>query len=58
MSDSVGSVAVEVVPDASGWSEKLRAQIRDYTAEVRVEADTTEADAKLDADVARLVDQA
>lgn len=29
MSDSVGSVSVDVVPDARGWAEKLRAQIQD-----------------------------
>jgi hypothetical protein len=49
MSDSVGSVSVDVVPDARGWSEKLRAQIRDQTATVNVDADTGEAETKLDA---------
>ena len=48
MSDSVGSVSVDVVPDARGWAERLRAQIRDYTAQVNVEADTTKARAQLD----------
>jgi hypothetical protein len=48
LSDSVGSVSVDVVPDARGWAEKLRAQIRDQTVKVQAEADTTEANAKLD----------
>lgn len=52
MSDNVGSVSVEVVPDASGWAEKLRAQIRD--AVVKVQLDTTEADTRLDLLTARL----
>lgn len=48
MSDSVGSVSVEVVPDARGWAEKLRAQIRDTSATVNVNADTAEANAQID----------
>ena len=48
MSDSVGSVSVDVVPDARGWSEKLRAQIRDQQVKVKADADTAEAEAKLD----------
>lgn len=48
MSDSVGSVSVEVVPDARGWTERLRAQIRDATVTVNVNADTTEANAQID----------
>lgn len=46
MSDSVGSVSVEVVPDARGWAEKLRAQIRD--AVVKVQLDDAAAQTKLD----------
>jgi hypothetical protein len=43
VSDSVGSVSVDVVPDARGWAEKLRAQIRDVTvqAKVKPEVDKT-----------------
>jgi hypothetical protein len=52
VSDSIGSVSVDVVPDARGWSEKLRAQIRDQTVKVNADADTGEAEAKLD-EVAR-----
>ncbi|MGC4109447.1 MAG: hypothetical protein QM747_03265 [Nocardioides sp.] len=48
MSDSVGSVSVDVVPDARGWSEKLRAQIRDQTVTINANADTSEAEAQLD----------
>src|SRR3569623_160280 len=48
MSDSVGSVSVDVVPDARGWSEKPRAQIRDQQVKVKADADTAEAEAKLD----------
>ena len=48
MADSVGSVSVSVVPDARGWAEKLRAQLRDVTVTVPVDADTTKAKAKLD----------
>jgi len=44
----VGSVSVDVVPDARGWAEKLRAQIRDQTVEVKANADTEEANLELD----------
>lgn len=48
MSDSVGSASVDVVPDARGWAEKLRAQIRDFVATVRVELDTAGARADME----------
>jgi hypothetical protein len=44
---SVGSVTVEVVPDARGWSAKLDAQIGNKTVHVDAELDTAEAEAKL-----------
>jgi hypothetical protein len=54
MPESVGSASVEVVPDASGWAEKLRSQIRDAIVSVKVELDDEEASAKLDMLEARL----
>jgi hypothetical protein len=48
VSGSVGSVSVTVTPDARGWSEKLRSQLRDQTVQVKAEADTEEAKGKLD----------
>ena len=48
MSDSIGSVSVDVVPDARGWSEKLRAQLRDQSVTINADADTTEAETQLD----------
>lgn len=54
MSDSVGSVSVDVVPDATGWSEKLRAQLRDQVVKVKVAAETGEAQTELAATEARV----
>lgn len=49
MSDeSVGSASVEIVPDARGFSEKLKAQIRDARVTVNVDANTAEARADID----------
>ncbi len=48
MAESVGSVYVEVRPDARMWAERLRADLRDVTVTVPVDADTTEAKRKID----------
>lgn len=39
MSDSVGSVAVDVLPDARLFAEKLRAQLRDLVVKIKPEVD-------------------
>lgn len=48
MSDSVGSVSVDVVPDARGWAERLRAQIRDFVATIKVNLDAGAAHAEIE----------
>ena len=42
---NVGSVAVSIVPDATGFDEKLQAQIRDVTAKVRLKLEDAAAKA-------------
>lgn len=44
----MGSVSVDVVPDARGWAERLRAQIRDFVTTIKVELDTAGARADLE----------
>lgn len=49
MSDiTVGSVAVDIVPDTRGFAEKLKAKLADLTADIRITADTTEARAQIE----------
>jgi hypothetical protein len=48
VSDNIGSVSVEVVPDARGFPEKLKAKLRDIEVKVGVNLDATKAKAQLD----------
>lgn len=43
----VGSVAVEVVPDATGFDERMRSALSDQKVDVKVNVDTGEAVAKM-----------
>lgn len=44
---SVGSVSVDVVPDARGFDEKLKAELRDLTIMIRAQIDRAELDAQI-----------
>lgn len=48
MTISVGSVAVDVVPDTRGFATKLKAKLKDISANIKIDADTTAAKTKLD----------
>lgn len=48
MSDNIGSVSVEVVPDARGFPEKLKAKLRNLEVTVGVNLDAGKAKAQLD----------
>lgn len=48
MEISVGSVAVDVVPDTSRFATELKAKLKDITANIKVDADLTDLRAKLD----------
>lgn len=48
LSISVGSVAVDVVPDTRKFAPQLKAKLKGITANIGIEADTAELKAKLD----------
>lgn len=53
---NVGSVLVDVLPDARGWDARLQEQIRNITAKVKIELDDSGTGIKIDAIKAKLAE--